>query len=276
MPVPTPLGRAIAGAALLVSAAPSFAQDQPASAPVRQLRDLTTDRPDTTESPFTVDAGHVQVETTIFGYVSSFRTADGRRADELDVGVANIRIGLTPSVELDLGWQAYGVTSDGSTAADRSGAGAVVVRSKINLWGNDGGQSAFALLPYVVIPTDRTNGLSPEDPEFGVLLPLSLTLTDHIGLGLNTGLAVSRSEPGAPYRVSVPVTASLAVGWIDRIGSYYEVAAQFGGGDGAAISLNTGVTWLANPNLQFDTGIGFGVTRAADALAPFVGFSIRF
>src|SRR5690606_6853586 len=36
--------------------------------PDRLLRDLTTDRPDMTESPFTVDAGRVQTETNLFGY----------------------------------------------------------------------------------------------------------------------------------------------------------------------------------------------------------------
>ena len=35
------------------------------------LREMTTDRPDLTESPFTVDAGHVQFETTIVGYSRS-------------------------------------------------------------------------------------------------------------------------------------------------------------------------------------------------------------
>ena len=33
--------------------------------PDRLLRDMTTDRPDTTESPFTVDAGRMQVETNV-------------------------------------------------------------------------------------------------------------------------------------------------------------------------------------------------------------------
>jgi hypothetical protein len=39
--------------------------------PDRLLRDLTTDRPDVTESPFTVDAGRIQAETNLFGYARS-------------------------------------------------------------------------------------------------------------------------------------------------------------------------------------------------------------
>ena len=39
--------------------------------PDRLLRDLTTDRPDITESPFTVDAARIQIETNLFGYFRS-------------------------------------------------------------------------------------------------------------------------------------------------------------------------------------------------------------
>ncbi len=47
--------------------------------PDRLLRDMTTDRPDTTESPFTVDAGHIQIETNLFGYARSRPDEDGER-----------------------------------------------------------------------------------------------------------------------------------------------------------------------------------------------------
>jgi hypothetical protein len=35
--------------------------------PDHLLRDLTTDRPYISESPFTVDAGHIQIESNLFG-----------------------------------------------------------------------------------------------------------------------------------------------------------------------------------------------------------------
>jgi hypothetical protein len=40
--------------------------------------------------------------------------------------------------------------------------------------------------------------------------------------------------------------------------------------------LATGVTYQVGKNLQFDTGINFGVTKAADRFNPFVGVSSRF
>ena len=64
----------VAGAvALLGAAGIAAAQDRGPytlfnPVPESQLRELTTDRPDTTESAFTVDAGHVQIESTIFSF----------------------------------------------------------------------------------------------------------------------------------------------------------------------------------------------------------------
>jgi IclR family acetate operon transcriptional repressor len=70
-------------------------------------------------------------------------------------------------------------------------------------------------------------------------------------------------------------TASLAVAWNDRLSSYYEVALEAGANRPAATSLNTGITWLARPNLQLDAGTQFGVSGDAATFAPFMGFSLR-
>ncbi len=82
--------RGIAGAVLLAGPiGPALATEAPPprddkslyTLPIRRptglLRDLSTDRPDMTESPFTVDAGRVQVETNLFGYARSHPEADG-------------------------------------------------------------------------------------------------------------------------------------------------------------------------------------------------------
>ena len=36
--------------------------------PREQMREMSTDRPDKTESPYTVDAGHFQIESDLFAY----------------------------------------------------------------------------------------------------------------------------------------------------------------------------------------------------------------
>ena len=263
------------GAALILSVAPIAVGAQSAD-PGDGARELTTDRPDTTESPFTIDPGHVQIETTVFGYARSPRDASGGRAESFELGTSNLRIGVTRRLELDIVLHPYGSVSPGGGAHRTDGIGALDLRAKFNVWGNDGGSTALAMLPYASVAVDPENGIGPADTVFGVLIPLAIDLGGRFGLGLNTGLTYRRDERSAPYRLRVPATASLAVELSDRFGSYYEVAGEFVSGEAASISLNTGLTYRARATLQFDTGIGFGVAGDAATLAPFVGVSARF
>lgn len=261
----------IAGAALFLAGAapPAFAQG-----PAPALRELTTDRPDTTESPFTIDAGHVQIETGLIDWARGPRGPDGTRGDAFGFGETNVRIGLTARLEADIVVQPYGVARDSRRAPRRGGIGALTLRAKYNFFGNDGGRTALAILPFVAIPLDRSSPVGPAATEYGVLVPLAIELNDRFSLGLNAGLNLRRPERGRDLRASLPLTASLGVAASETVGAYYELAAEFGSED--ILALNTGLTWRVRPNVQLDTGIGFGLTAASDQLVPFVGFSIRF
>ena len=136
--------------------------------PDRLLRDMTTDRPDTTESPFTVDAGHIQIETNLFGYARSRPDEDGTVTDSYEFATTNIRIGLTNNTEINVVWQPYGSVrthqADPVGTLRQSGIGGLDIRGKVNLWGNDTFEktgSALALLPFVTLPTDRTTASAP-------------------------------------------------------------------------------------------------------------------
>ncbi|MFO6445923.1 transporter [Erythrobacter sp. NE805] len=246
------------------------------------LRDFTTDRPDVTESPFTIDPGHLQVETTLFGYTRSRRDASGTVTDSYELGTTNLRIGLTESVELDLVWQPYGILDPRGGGATRHGIGSAELRAKVNLWGNDGpaapGDTALALLPYVTLPTDRDNGVGERQVGFGLIVPLAVELGGGFGLGLNAAADFTRERSADPYDAAILTSASLGYEWTDRLGTYAEVVWEFsrGGGEGDAVTLDTGFTYALGKDWQLDAGVNIGVTRGADPVAPFVGLSARF
>lgn len=103
--------------------------------PPALMRELTTDRPDNTESPFTVDAGHLQTETTLFGYAHSGPQSSGSVSDSYEFGTTNVRIGLTNWSEISLIWQHYGIVqTHGSSlrsSMQQSGIGGLEIRTKI-------------------------------------------------------------------------------------------------------------------------------------------------
>ncbi|MPZ41655.1 MAG: transporter [Rhizobiales bacterium] len=254
--------------------------------PDRLLRDLTTDRPDTTESPFTVDAGHVQVETNLFGYTRSRPDVDGTVTDSYDFLTTNVRIGLTNASEINVAFQPYGIVRtrplDPLLATRSSGVGGVDIRAKFNLWGNDTfdrpGATAFALLPFVTLPTDRSNGISPDGVEGGLILPFAVKLSDKFGLGLNAGVHVVRNSDVPGHHAEYLTSAALSYEWTAELSSYYEVAARFNTDNplGDVAVLATGFTYKLSKNLQLDSGIRFGATRAADRVNPFFGVSARY
>lgn len=252
----------------------------------RLLRDLTTDRPDTTESPFTVDAGRIQVETNLLGYTRSRPDVDGTVTSSYDFLVTNVRIGLTYRSEINVVFQPHGIVRtrplDPLLATRSAGIGGVDIRGKINLWGNDTfekpGATAFALLPFITLPTDRNNGISPDGVEGGLILPLAVKLSEKFGLGLNAGIHAVRNEERPGHHAEYLASASLSYEWTEALSTYYEVAARFSTGNplGDVAVLATGFTYKLSKNLQFDGGVRFGVTQAADRYSPFVGVSARY
>jgi len=276
----------------LSDASPAFAQDEPAAETAivptgesaRALRELTTDRPDVTESPFTVDAGHIQLESTLFGYARSRADSTGVVTESFEFATTNLRIGLTDRLEANVVWQPYGVveSTGGLAGATTRGIGSVTLRAKYSLWGNDGpkraGDTALALLPYVTLPADADNGVGESEVGFGLIVPLAIDLGGGFGLGLNGAANFTRTEDDPTYDAAVLVSGSLAWGWTDRLGSYAEVVWEFSRGEagGDVVTLDTGVTLALGPDLQLDAGVNIGATRAADRVAPFIGIAARF
>jgi hypothetical protein len=254
--------------------------------PDRLLREMTTDRPDITESPFTIDAGRVQTETTLFGYARSRPEQDGSFTDTYELGTTNVRIGVTSNIEVALGWQPYGVVRTHQVAPlsdfTQSGIGGLEVRAKVNLWGNDTfekpGATAMALLPYAVLPTDRHNGVSPEFVESGLIVPLALKLTNKLELDLSGGIAWVREDASTRYHEEYLASAVLSYEWSERLGTYYEIAARLHTEDprGDVVIVAAGVTYKLRKDLQLDAGVNVGITPAADRVNPFIGVSKRF
>ncbi len=115
--------------------------------PTALLRELSTDRPDKTESPYTVDAGHFQIEADLVNF--SFDSYNGDptdpRIESWSFANMNIKAGLLNNVDLQLVVSTFNYVRtedrDLDLVEESSGFGDVITRLKINLWGNDGGSS---------------------------------------------------------------------------------------------------------------------------------------
>ncbi len=115
------------------------------------LRELTPDRPDKTESPYTVDAGHFQLEMDFANL--TLDDSNSVRTRAWNVAPFNIKIGLLNNVDLQFVFDDYlwVCTHDRVTGTTtiQSGVGDFTPRLKINVWGDDGGPTALGFLSFV-------------------------------------------------------------------------------------------------------------------------------
>lgn len=277
-----------AGFGLLASPAHAQTSDTTAdglndAAPLEVRREMSTDRPDKTESPYTVDAGRLQIELDFFNYARD-RDASERgnlRSETIAVAPFNLKIGAARNADLQLLVEPYvrqTVTDRVTGARDRvEGFGDVTVRLKRNLWGNDGGGSALALMPFVKLPTS-SNGIGNGAVEFGLIVPLAIGLSERVGLGLMTEVDILEKAVGGGYAPSFVNSATLAFGLTDRLGLYTELFTERNGERGSrwVVTGDMGLTYAISDDVQLDGGVNLGLTDAADDLNLFVGLSRRF
>ncbi len=241
--------------------------------PLGEMRDLVGDRPDGTESPTTVDAGHIQIETSLIDY--SEDRSGGAENQAVTVGATNVRVGLLNDLELQILLDVYRrEQADARGVREvKEGFGDVTLRSKWNLWGNDGGRTALAVMPSVKIPTGTE--LSNGEVEGGLAVPFGMELTDRIGMGLMAEIGWVYDEAGDGYDAELLHTA--VIGWeaTQSVGLYVEYIGIAGPG-GYAPHLSGGATLALTENLVLDVGAVVGLNEHANDLQIFSGFSVRF
>lgn len=250
------------------------------------MREMSTDRPDQTESPYTVDAGHFQVEWNAFGFTRDRKNVEhsGERVDNYQYLAPNFKMGLTNRIDLQFVFDGYQIQNERSRDEDgrifketRQGAGDITSRLKINVFGNDGGKVALGVMPFVKFPTNQEN-LGNNDVEGGLIIPVAVELPHGWGMGFMTEIDILRDEGVDHYHTEFLNTITFSHDIIGNLGGYMEFAANVNTEDASkwAGQIDMGMTYGIGDNIQIDWGVNIGVTRAADDVQPFVGVTFRF
>ncbi len=250
--------------------------------PRELMREMNTDRPDKTESPYTVDAGHFQIEMDVLNY--SFDRYNGlpnnTRVESISIAPINLKVGLRDNVDFQLVLPTYNSmrTRDNVTGVTRQrGFGDVVSRLKINLWGNNGSSTALALMPYVKLPTNQDH-LGNSSVEGGLIIPLAVELPGGFGMGLMTQVDFNRDASGRGHHPEFVNSITVSHDLVGNLGGYVEFFSSVSPerGSGWVGTVDLGLTYALTKNIQLDAGVNIGVTRAADDMNPFLGISFRF
>ena len=248
--------------------------------PESLLRDLSTDRPDLTESPYTVDAGWWQLEMDLVAHTRDHDKSGGSdlKATALSIANINLKIGLTSKIDLQTVIESYTSVKVrdliSGTSAEIKGFGDITSRLKINFWGNDGGTTAFALMPFVKWPTNQ-HGLGNKSVEGGLIVPLAIELPGGWGMGLMTELDIVRNDTDTGYTTDWLNTVTVSHDLTEKLGFYVELTHLTTRGPSIA-TFDCGLTYGVSKHVQLDAGANIGLTKATEDLTLFVGLSRRF
>jgi hypothetical protein len=264
-------------------AATCFAQDTtPAKfslfkpVPKGQMREMQTDRPDVTESAYTVDAGHFQYETSLLNYTKQY--AETSRTNTYTINELDFNLGLTGSTALQVMLDSYVIEIErefGTTAKKTNqGIGELTLRLKQNLVGNNGGNFALALLPYVKLPT--ANYKEGNRTEAGLIVPMQIKLPAEWTLG--TQVEVDRLQDDDEPALHTEFLQTLTLSHelfkdLNGIGETYYTY-EFKKHEWTNY-INAALQYSVNTNCKVDAGVNYGLQHEAER-SFFLGMAFRF
>jgi hypothetical protein len=163
-----------------------------------------------------------------------------------------------------------------NTKSYQRGFGDITTRLKYNFWGNDGGKTAFAVMPFVKLPTNQDE-LGNNSVEGGVIFPLAVELPAGFGMGLMTEFDFNR-DSGDGYHTEFVNTITFSHDIVGKLGGYVEFFSAVSTEQGAdwVGTVDLGLTYGLTEDIQLDAGVNVGVTDSADDVNPFLGLTWRF
>lgn len=232
------------------------------------LRDLSPG-----ETAFTVDVGHIQIEMDMVSFTDDHR--NGARTHSIGIGATTFKVGVRPNIDLHIATQFVSIDREALARSQVTGVGDFTASLKINAWGNDGGTTAFAVMPYVTVPAGP---ISFRGSEGGVILPFAVAVAGGFAVDLVPQFDVVHAVSGRGYEVSAAQTVTIGHDIVGPVAATVEAVIGRALRSHAPVTAtgDAAVTFAFSPNLQFELGANVGLTRSTERLSAFIGITKRY
>jgi hypothetical protein len=246
--------------------------------PTDLMRGFSTDRPNKSSSPYTVDAGHWQIESDLSNYFRD--SGNGSSVRQITTVAPTVKLGLTNGTDLELVVPTYAWvrSKSGGASSTVHGWTDLQARVKWNLFGNDDGDYALAVVPYVKFPSGDT-GISNKRYEYGVYTLLGVKFDDKWSavFMLQADSLISSANPSA-RRFNVQTFANFSYAASDTVTLSAEHYSQHKFGDHAPTvqTADFAIAWNLGDDLQLDAAWYVPLNKAAPNLNAYVGISKRW
>ena len=252
--------------------------------PTDKMRDFNTDRPTKSNVPYTVPAGHFQYEGDLFIYGYDNTSTPDTNITSWTVGNPTLKLGLLNNLDVEVNFSFYNSirTATVSTGASTisQGFGDTFTRFKWNLFGNDGGGPALALIPYAKWPTAPIfpQGTGNGYIEGGLIAPLAVPLPMGFNAIIMGEMDIVKNAFDSNYRVNIPALLNVSRTVFENVTAYAEIYANWSTNPQAPnlYTLDFALAWQPRPNFQLDVGINIGLNAAAPPYQIYMGIAQRF
>lgn len=262
--------RPIAAGLLLLAATPVSAQE----------RDYCPTRPGLGTTPCTIAPKRVSVETALTDWTLDDQSDE--RTDTVLLGDTLVRVGLTDSIEAQIGWTPYGHvrTRDKVTqVVDKAGrAGDVTLGMKANLLNPDGSKLSIAVQPFASLPVGRAP-VGAGDWGAGVVVPVTYDLSETLNLASTSEIDAKTDEDGSGRHLSYSEVIGLEIKLSKALSATIEgqvLRDEDPSGMTTQGLASASLAWAAKDDLQLDIGAVAGLNRAAPDVELYLGVSRRF
>lgn len=232
-----------------------------------QLSKIDTDRPDQTESAFTVPKNWLQFELGL-----NFQRNEPSD-NEFLVPTLLTKYGISKRVELRLisSLRRYRSYDTNGKAVYQKGIEPLELGTKIALAEEKGWLPKTTLLFHVVLPTLASKDLRADKLAPNFRFSMQNTITKKMALGYNLGAEWDgfNNEPGWVYTISPGF--DLSEKWYAYIEAFGVVSKL----ESPQHNIDGGAAYYINPNFKVDISSGFGISKAAPAWYLAVGASLR-
>lgn len=257
--------------AMIAFAAPAAAQEAP--------RDLCPDRPGLGTPACTLDAGAVMLEVGVADWTLD-RNADSR-TDAFSFGDMLLRAGVTPSLEVQLGWTMLGYVRERDRASGnptrRTRTGDVTLALRQNLHNPDGSGFAAAVMPYATLPVGG-EGVGAGDWGAGLIVPVSFEL-GAVSLGFSPHIDAAVDGYGDGRHLSYGSVAGIGFGVSDDLSMTAELSLtrdRDPGGHSTEALAGLSAGWQVGNDNQWDVGANIGLNRDSPDVELYFGYARRF
>jgi hypothetical protein len=229
--------------------------------PSELMRELSADRPDRTDCPFTVDAGHFQIEWDFANLTYNEPNSErgNVRSTALEVAPMNVKVGLLNNLDFQLVYTPYrwekNENRDTGVIERSSGFDGITPRLKANLAGNDGGFFALALLPFIKLPL-RSGQTGNGSTEGGLAIPYAFDIPDW-DLGFQTTFHCDQNAAGSGHHTEFDNSVSIGhslIGKLSLSAEFFSNVSTERNSDWVG-TVDTWLTCSINKNVRLDAGV---------------------